>query len=108
MNESPDMRPLSERELADLQLWQRKMVWSFAFATVLLVVALAVQLTVGLPRSVEVVVGVLWMGLVAYGIVVQFSARCPRCGARLGLQTRLLVPPYCMRCKTPLKRPKRR
>jgi len=102
------MRPLSERELADLQLWQRKMVWSFAFATVLLVVALAVQLTVGLPRSVEVVVGVLWMGLVAYGIVVQFSARCPRCGARLGLQTRLLVPPYCMRCKTPLKRPKRR
>ncbi len=103
MNGNPDPRPISAAEWGALQRWQRKMVWSFTVAIVVLVVALVVQLTVGLAHSAEVIVGVLWMGLVGYGVVVQFSARCPRCGARLGLQSRLLVPPYCMRCKTPLR-----
>lgn len=29
---------------------------------------------------------------------IQFSQKCPACGARLGLQTRLLLPRECGRC----------
>jgi hypothetical protein len=49
---------------------------------------------------------VYWVGLllatliVAVGIGVQFSARCPRCGYNIGLQSRLLLPSGCERCQT--------
>lgn len=36
-------------------------------------------------------------------VLIQFSARCPRCGAQLGLQTRLLLPPACRRCGVALR-----
>lgn len=41
--------------------------------------------------------------LVAFGVVVQFSQRCPVCGVRLGLQSGVLVPESCRKCGTALK-----
>lgn len=40
----------------------------------------------------------LLFGSAAVGGAVQFSERCPRCGVRIGWQTRLLLPARCARC----------
>ena len=47
-----------------------------------------------------------WLGLsagiviVAIGLAIHFSGRCPRCGYIIGFQSPLLLPYRCERCKT--------
>ena len=105
-----DAAPLSDAELAQLQAWKRRMLLSFAAGMVL-----TTLLTIGIVAAGFVVSSpspqwIYWSGLVAAvvivasGIGVQFSARCPRCGFNIGLQSRLLVPPACERCNIPFQR----
>ena len=43
------------------------------------------------------------LALALSAIVIQFSQKCPRCGYRLGRQTRLLLPDQCKQCGVRLK-----
>ena len=97
--------PLSDVELGQLQAWKRRMVISFTGGMVLtglMTIGIVVE---GLVASSPAPEWVYWGGLlaavviVASSIGVQFSARCPRCGFNIGLQTRLLIPPACERCQ---------
>ena len=45
----------------------------------------------------------LGVALIALATAFQFTGRCPHCGARLGLQTRLYLPRACKRCGGPLR-----
>lgn len=95
---------LSETERQGLKAWARRT--KVAFAGAMLFVALnAVLLIVTNPAP-------LWLGwlglgagivIVAVGLVIHFSGRCPRCGYIIGFQSPLLLPYRCERCKTPLR-----
>ncbi len=41
--------------------------------------------------------------IVAVGLAIHFSGRCPRCGYIIGFQSALLLPYRCERCKTPFR-----
>jgi hypothetical protein len=99
-----DSGALSEAEKRALRTWARRTKISFAGATsfvalngVLLIVTNAAPLWLG------------WLGLgmgivvVAAGLAIHFSGRCPRCGYIIGFQSPLLLPYFCERCGTPFR-----
>ena len=95
---------LSDAERRGLEAWARRT--KVAFAGAMLFVALnGVLLIVTNPAP-------LWLGwlglgtaivIVAAGLAIHFSGRCPRCGYMIGLQSPLLLPHRCERCKTPFR-----
>jgi hypothetical protein len=88
-------RRLTPEELARLRRWERRMIGAFALSMTVLIVVLALSVVVLTP-TVLLAVPLL---LVAVGsALLQFSARCPYCGANLGLQTRLKLPDACKEC----------
>lgn len=101
------MAQLTREQLEGLRRWQRYMVTSFVTAMVALIGLLVLELTVDIPPSFEpyaTVIVVLLLGTVAG---VQFSERCPSCGARIGLQSALVLPPCCARCGASFREPGR-
>jgi hypothetical protein len=99
-----DSGSLSETEKRGLRAWARRT--QVLFAAVMSFVALnCVVLIVTNPAP-------LWLGwlglgtgivMVAAGLGVHFSGRCPRCGYIIGFQSPLLLPYRCERCKTPFR-----
>jgi len=99
-----DSRPLSEAEKQALRTWARRTKIAFAGA-MSFVVLNGVLLIVTNPAP-------LWLGwlglgtgivVVAAGLAVHFSGRCPRCGYIIGFQSPLMLPYRCERCKTPFR-----
>ena len=74
------------------------MIRYYALATVAIIAAAALTFTYSdtpwIRRSM--LAGVV--GLMVAGAFVQFRERCPRCSARVGAQTRLLLPGKCKKC----------
>ena len=74
------------------------MIRYYATATATLVGAAALAFTYSdvpwIRRSILAVA----LGLMVAGIFVQFRERCPRCAARIGVQTRLFLPGNCKKC----------
>lgn len=70
----------------------------YALATAALIAAGALTVTYSdspwIRRSM--LIGVV--GLMLAGAFVQLRERCPRCAARIGAQTRLLLPGKCKKC----------
>jgi NADH:ubiquinone oxidoreductase subunit 3 (subunit A) len=107
LHRSPSIKEsgaLSEAERRRLKAWARRT--KVAFAGAMLFVALnGVLLIVTNPAP-------LWLGwsslgaaivVVAVGLAIHFSGRCPRCGYIIGFQSPLLLPYSCERCKSPLR-----
>ena len=99
-----DSGPLSETEKRGLSAWARHTKAAFAGA-MLFAVLNGVLLIVTNPAP-------LWLGwlglgtgivVVAAGLAVHFSGRCPRCSYNIGFQSPLLLPYRCERCKTPFR-----
>jgi len=92
-------RPLTENELASLQLWQRRTVsWFVATMGGLAIYTLSFGFVRWLPPSVYVAECVAVIALAVAGLIVLFSEVCPVCGRRIGLQSTLLLPPLCEIC----------
>lgn len=74
------------------------MIRYYVLATTAIIAAAALMFTYGdtpwMRRSM--LAGVV--GLMLAGAFVQFRERCPRCSARVGSQTRLLLPGNCKSC----------
>jgi hypothetical protein len=96
--------PLSEVERRSLRTWARRTKVSF-IGCMLFVVLNGVLLILTNPAP-------LWLGwsglgtgvvVVGAGLALHFSGRCPRCGYIIGLQSPLLLPYRCERCKTPFR-----
>lgn len=99
--------PLSRDEVQKLQQWQRRMRW--VAGGTLFYVGLMVGFTSALPAEAVGLRGVAFLVLPAMilgGVALQFSARCPRCGLPLGLQSSLGLPSECERCRVGLHAPK--
>ncbi len=95
---------LSNAERRGLKAWARRTKLAFAGAMLFLVLH-GVLLIVTNPAP-------LWLGwvglgaaivVVTVGLAIHFSGRCPRCGYMIGLQSPLLLPTRCERCKTPFR-----
>ena len=96
------MEPLDSAEREQLRLWQKRMVTAFVATLVCLVAVVALDLVFGLTRPAAVGAFLLLLALAATAIAIQFSQKCPRCGYRLGFQTRLLLPERCGKCDVEL------
>lgn len=97
-------RELEEREFHALLRWQHWMVGLFVATWGYVLLAVSVDLVLSPPRPIVRLAVVPALVLVVAGVVLQFSARCPACGYRLGWQSRLLVPEHCRRCEAVLRR----
>jgi hypothetical protein len=98
---------LSAAELARLRSAERWMVRYFVMG----VLAAAIGVGLGLAggdlagwRLGAMLVGVLFLGA---AIAMQLRLKCPRCGARLGLQGRAVLPDACSNCAIAIPRPQR-
>jgi hypothetical protein len=101
----PEPEPLTRPELGRIWRWERHMIAFYAGAITLLALAMGAVVMfaeiVWLRRALLVMV----LALVAAGSYVQFRERCPRCGRRLGTQSRLLLPTRCRGCRVKFDRP---
>jgi hypothetical protein len=100
--------PLTPIEIRVLEQWQRRMRW-VALGT-LFYLGVMVGFASSVPPEARVarwVALLILPAMVVGGIVLQFSARCPRCGIRLGLQSSLAVPAACERCNVNLHPPQK-
>ena len=77
--------------------------YAMAMTTIAILAALAVTYGES-PWARRSALGVALV-LVLAAAVVQFRERCPRCGSRLGTQSRLLLPDKCRKCGVVFERP---
>ena len=95
--------PLTRDELCQLARWQRLNLLLFAGFVVLGLGGGLLSWTglakngIGLIRFA----GFLLVGLL--GLAHHFSAKCPRCGLRIGVQNSLVLPCTCLRCGVTLR-----
>jgi hypothetical protein len=98
------LNQLSELELQRLKRWERRMIGLFIAAMLALLLVTVFSLVFHISGSV---LNYTFIGFIVVfvipGALIQFSERCPRCGARLGFQTRLILPNECKRCGVRLK-----
>lgn len=97
------MKNLNANELEELQLWQKRMITVLVTTMVALIFVVGVDLIIGMSRMVASFAFLVLVALAGVGIFIQLSQKCPRCGYRLGFQTRLMVPDNCKKCGVGLK-----
>ena len=97
--------PLTRPELEGLRRWERSMIRYYAMAMTAVAIMAALAVAYGdVPWARRSVLGLVLV-LVLAATIVQFRQRCPRCGARLGTQTRLMLPDKCRKCGVRFERP---
>ncbi len=81
------------------------MIRYYAMAMTAIAIAAGLAVTYGeTPWARRSALGLVLV-LVLAAAVVQFRERCPRCGSRLGTQSRLLLPDKCRKCGVLFERP---
>lgn len=97
---------VDEADRALLMGWQRRMVATF-IAGMAFLLLLVIGAAISIPLESDVVRLSFWaliLLLLVAATRVQFSAKCPRCKYRTGLQSRLVLPNACERCGVAFKR----
>ena len=89
---------LTHEELEKLKRWQTTMLVYFVVFLLGTGLLLLLGLTLGFSNAVETVLTIVWSVFLLSGVFVQFSQKCPRCGFRIGFQSRLLLPRKCTKC----------
>ena len=95
--------PLTGGEFHCLAGWQRRNLLLFT-AFVVLGLGGGLLSWTGLAKNgIDLIVfaGFLLVGLL--GLVHHFSAKCTRCGLRIGVQNSLVLPRACLRCGVTLR-----
>jgi hypothetical protein len=100
-------QPLTQPELQRLWRWERRMIRYYAMAMTVIAIAAALAVAYGDIVWVRRSLLTLVLALVLAATFVQFRERCPRCGSRLGKQSRLLLPDKCKTCGVVFERPPR-
>jgi len=92
------MKPLNESERIRLRQWQNGMVYMYVFTTLFFISAIVFDLFIGLSGRAGIFIFILLLILVCLDGIIQFTQKCPRCGYRIGLQSRLTLPENCKSC----------
>jgi hypothetical protein len=98
-------RDLTTEEHASLYRWQRRMQRLFTIVMISWALGFGVSLLESrgsIRGGCELVYSAILLLLIT-AVVVQFTGKCPACGYRLALQSRMNLPEFCERCETPLQ-----
>lgn len=96
-------KPLTPDERQSLLAWERRMKGGFLAWMIVLGVFLGLRVRFSDTQLIPMVILLLLM--MAAGMIIQFSARCPRCCVRIGLYCRLRLPPRCPCCGVEFRPP---
>jgi len=91
-------KPLTPDERRPLLAWERRMKGGFLAWLAVLALTLTLGLGFKFSNTQLIPLGILLVLMMAAGMIIQFSARCPRCRVRIGLYCRLRLPPRCPCC----------
>jgi len=83
------------------------MIRTYAMAMTVIALGVGVVVAYGEHPLVRFLVLATVLGLVLLATIVQFREKCPRCGTRLGRQSRLILPDQCRTCGVEFARPPR-
>ncbi len=89
---------LTEQDLKKLFQWEHKIFRIFSAALLLIFIGITLPLAISVSVWFRPFLFLLGGGLLLSVVVLQFSAKCPNCGARLGVQVLPLVPDRCKTC----------
>jgi hypothetical protein len=81
------------------------MIRYYAMAMLVIAVAAALAIAFGDVAWVRRAMLAIVLALIFAATYVQFRERCPRCGTRLGVQSRLMLPDRCRTCGVAFARP---
>jgi hypothetical protein len=95
--------PLDAAELGRLERWQHRIRLGFVVATALLAVWAVILLVAPDVPWLPFLALPFAAPLVVLGAVVQRAERCPRCEARVALESRLRLPERCAACAVALR-----
>lgn len=96
-------KPLQETELRALAAWQKR---NRTLLAVFVTVGLFSGILTWAGRVSEEASGrlfLIFLSLGFLGLIHHFSAACPRCRMRIGVQNNLVLPGHCLRCGVGLK-----
>ncbi len=79
------------------------MVSVFILMAVMIPAVVSINVMVGIPEPLEPLLLAGIALIVISGVAVHLRQRCPRCGYRIGLQTRFLLPASCRSCGVPFR-----
>ena len=95
--------PLTGGALCQVAAWQRHNLLLFA-AFVILVLGGGLIHWTGLAKNgMGLIVFAVFLLVGLRGLAHHFSAKCPRCGLRIGVQNSLMLPCTCLRCGVTLR-----
>ncbi len=91
-------KSLSSEEPRGLRRHRNRTIGTFAAFWICAVVVVGAIQFLNLSEATErILIGLLFAAVIAMSLL-QFSKRCPRCGANLGWQVRLGIPENCEKC----------
>lgn len=97
--------PLSGSEVAALWQRERGTIRYYVAALSIMAAGFGVFAFTGAEPVLRAVVLVLALALLAAAVLTQLAIRCPRCSARLAVQSPLLLPDQCKSCGVAIARP---
>jgi hypothetical protein len=78
----------------------------FSIAVAIVVIMIASSYLFNTADNTELIVWVtIIFCIMLLGVVVRLSERCPKCGQRIGMQTKLTRPKNCKNCGVSFKKP---
>ena len=98
---------LSAEENARIWRTERRALRLAAFAATLLAAALALPHLFGDSHGVRYALMLVALAIILAAAIIQLRIRCPRCGARLAMQSALMVPEGCKSCGVRIRHPER-
>lgn len=96
---------LTQEEARRLYRWQRRVIQVFSCAVCAVAAALALRFAFSDAGALVIVLLALGFGLLVSAVLLQFTRRCPRCSATLGVQALPLLPDRCRTCGVGIPRP---
>jgi peptidoglycan/LPS O-acetylase OafA/YrhL len=97
--------PLTNAEVAGLWQAERRAMRLYVAALSVMAAGFGVIAFSGLAGEWRYVVLLLALALLTGAIFIQLALRCPRCSARLAVQSPLLLPDTCKSCGVAISRP---
>lgn len=97
--------PLTRIEVATLWQAERRAMRLYVAALSVMAAGFGVIAFAGLAGELRYLVLLVALVLLAAAVFIQLAIRCPRCNARLAVQSPLLLPDACKSCGVTIIRP---
>lgn len=97
--------PLTNAEVVALWHGERRAMRLYVAALSVMAAGFGLIAFAGLETEARYLVLLAALALLAAALYVQLAIRCPRCSARLAIQSPLLLPDRCKSCGVSIARP---